>query len=357
MGSTPNNSIPGSTDELTPEWFSGILDADVSAVELVDAHTGTTGRAKVRLTSTADIPETVFLKLQPFTPEQREFMAMVGMGVSEARLYAQAGDDLPVRVPRVWHADYDETDNSFIMVLEDLDATGCRFTSAEDDDVLDIANSVMDELAVLHATYWASDLSWLKAPAGMRNNKDGAKVASRAAGFMQSAVDQFADELPPAFRELGEFYIERFGDINTLYREGVRTLVHGDTHIGNMFIDSDGRLGFYDWAVTSALPGMRDIAYFLTNSIPTELRRAEERALIARYCAGLAERGVEFDPASAWEDYRLFAIYSWSGCTSTASVGSRWQPFEIAHTAMVRTTSAIDDLDSLGLLTERLGAG
>ena len=43
-------------------------------------------------------------------------------------------------------------------------------------------------------------------------------------------------------------------------------------------------------------------------------------------------------------------------CTATASVGSRWQPFEIAHTAMVRTTAAIDDLDSLGLLTERLGA-
>jgi len=186
MGSTPNNSIPGSTDELTPEWFSGILDADVSAVELVDAHTGTTGRAKVRLTSTADIPETVFLKLQPFTPEQREFMAMVGMGVSEARLYAQAGDDLPVRVPRVWHADYDETDNSFIMVLEDLDATGCRFTSAEDDDVLDIANSVMDELAVLHATYWASDLSWLKAPAGMRNNKDGS--IARASGRWSTAT-------------------------------------------------------------------------------------------------------------------------------------------------------------------------
>ena len=94
----------------------------------------------------------------------------------------------------------------------------------------------------------------------------------------------------------------------------------------------------------------------MTNSIPTELRRAEEQALIARYCAGLAERGVTLDPATAWEHYRLFAIYSWSGCTATASVGSRWQPFEIAHTAMVRTTAAIDDLDSLGLLTERLGA-
>ncbi|MFT5204371.1 MAG: thiamine kinase-like enzyme [Candidatus Aldehydirespiratoraceae bacterium] len=349
-------TIPNDAEELTPEWFSEVLEAEITGAEVIDAHTGTTGRAKVRLTSTADVPETVFLKLQPFTPEQREFVAMVGMGVSESRLYAQAGDDLPVRIPKVWHSDYNADDNTFIMVLEDLDASGCRFTSAEDDDVLDTAHAVMDELAVLHAAYWNSDLSWLKAPAGMRNNKQGDKVVTQALGFMQSAVDQFADELPPAFRELSEFCMARFGDVNGLYREGVRTLVHGDTHIGNMFIDADGRLGLYDWAVTSALPGMRDIAYFLTNSIPTELRRENEQALIARYCAGLAERGVDFDTTAAWEQYRLFSIYSWSGCTATASVGSRWQPFEIAHKAMVRTTAAIDDLDSLGLLVDRLGA-
>lgn len=355
MSSIPDNRIPNETGELTADWFSQILDADVSAVEVVDAHTGTTGRAKVRLTSSAEVPETLFVKLQPFTPEQREFVRMVGMGVSEARLYASVGDNLPLRIPRVWHADFDEADDSFVMVLEDLDASGCRFTSAEDHDVLDIANSAMDELALLHATHWDSDLSWLKAPAGMRNDKKGGKVASQAAGFMQSAVDQFAADLPTAFRELGEFYIDRFADINLLYREGVRTLVHGDTHIGNMFIDPDGRLGFYDWAVTSALPGMRDIAYFLTNSLPTELRREHEQALLARYCAGLADGGVDLDAATAWEQYRLFAIYSWSGCTATASVGSRWQPFEIAHKAMVRTTAAIDDLDSLGLLLDRLG--
>ena len=350
-------TTPTEIDELTPEFFSEVLDAEVTAVEVLDAHTGTTGRARVRLTSGAGLPDTLFVKLQPFLPEQREFVKMVGMGVAEARLYAAVGDELPVRVPKVWHSSFDESDSSFIMVLEDLEASGCRFTSAEDDDVLEIAESVIDELALLHATYWQRDLSWLKAPSGFRNDKAGAKVANQAADLMRSALDQFAADLPPAFEELGEYYVVNFADINALYREGERTLLHGDTHIGNFFVDADGRLGFYDWAVASALPGMRDISYFLSNSLPTELRRAEERSLLARYCAGLAERGIVLDEADAFDQYRLHVVYSWTGCTATASMGSRWQPFEIAHTAMVRTTAAIADLDSLGLLPERLGGG
>ncbi len=347
-------TIPSNVDELTPQWFSEILDADVSAVELADSHTGTTGRAKVRITTSADIPETLFVKLQPFTPEQREFVKGVGMGVAEARLYAAAGNDLPVRSPKVWHSEFDDDDGSFIMVLEDLDASGSRFLSAEDDDVVEIAEMLMDELALLHAPYWNQDVPWLKVAAGFRNNEKGAETANRAAGIMRSALEQFADDMPPAFAQLGEFYVTRFADIHGLYRQGERTLVHGDNHIGNLFIDGTGRLGFYDWAIASTLPGMRDVAYFMCNSLPTDVRRKHDAALITRYRNALAERGVTLDEKTAWDQYRLFAVYSWSGCTTTRAMGDKWQPIDIGQRAMERTTDAISDLDSVGLLTELL---
>ena len=44
-------TIPASVDELTPTWFSEALDADVASVEVIDAHSGTTGRARVRRNS------------------------------------------------------------------------------------------------------------------------------------------------------------------------------------------------------------------------------------------------------------------------------------------------------------------
>jgi len=171
--------------------------------------------------------------------------------------------------------------------------------------------------------------------------------------IVQSALDQFADQLPPEFRRLGEIYIARNRDIGSLWNEGERTLIHGDDHIGNLFVDN-GRTGFYDWAVASRYPGMRDVAYFLCNSLPTDVRRAEQDSLIARYRARVAARGVELDAAVAEEQYRLFSIYSWIAATTTYAMGSKWQPAETGRNATERTTQAIIDLDVLGLLADRL---
>lgn len=348
--------IPTTVDEITADWLSEVLDADVGTTEVLDAHSGTTGRAKVRITTTADLPETLFVKLQPFDEEQRAFLAMIGLGVSEAKLYAAIGDQLPVRVPTVWHSSFDEEDDSFVMVLEDLDAAGCRITGPDDPDALAVAESLVDELAVLHATFWGQDLPWLGNHAlSPGDSPEAQERMAMGAMIVQSALDQFAEQLPPEFRQLGELYIERNRDIGNLWNEGERTLIHGDNHIGNLFVDG-GRTGFYDWAVASRYPGMRDVAYFLCNSLPTEVRRDEEDALLARYRAGLAQRGIELDAGVARDQYRLFSVYSWISATTTAAMGSRWQPAEVGWRATQRTTQAIIDLDVLDLLHERLDA-
>jgi hypothetical protein len=48
--------IPLDVADLTSEWFSDALDTPVRSVEVVDAHSGTTGRAKVRLDSGGALP-------------------------------------------------------------------------------------------------------------------------------------------------------------------------------------------------------------------------------------------------------------------------------------------------------------
>jgi aminoglycoside phosphotransferase (APT) family kinase protein len=347
-------TIPARVEDLTPEWFSEILNSPVRTIDVLDAHSGTTGRARVGLTSSSDLPDTLFVKLQPFVEAQRKFLRQIGLGVAEAQLYANVGDELPVRAPRVWHADYDASEGSFVMVLEDLDAAGCRFPSPSDDDIVDVATSLMDELATLHATYQGHELPWLRTPSGMRRKPEDAETASRRAQFIVSALDQFGADMSPVFRRLGDLYAARSLDIIALFNEGERTLIHGDTHSGNLFVD-DGRTGFYDWAVAGRGPGVRDVAYFLCNSLPVETRRAEEKSLLARYRSGLAGRGVTLDEHTAHEQYRLFSVYSWIAAASTAAMGSQWQPVEVSMPAMASTTQAIEDLDSVGLLEERLG--
>jgi hypothetical protein len=77
--------------------------------------------------------------------------------------------------------------------------------------------------------------------------------------------------------------------------------------------------------------------------------------LLSLYRRTLESHGATLDAATAREQYRLFSVYSWIAATSTAAMGSTWQPIEIARPAMIRTTEAIDDLDAVGLLEERLG--
>jgi thiamine kinase-like enzyme len=350
--STDAVNIPAEVDDLTPSWFSEALGERVTGVEVLDAHSGTTGRARVRLQSDA-LPPTLFVKLQPFTPEQQTFLRQVGLGIAEARLYANLGSGLPVRIPQVWHSAYEAADGSFVIVLEDLVASGCRFPSPGDDGILDVARSAMTELAVLHATFSGREIPWLATPEGMRRKPDDPKTAARRTHFIRLALDQFGEEMGPAFRRLAQLYIERSGDIVGLFGEGDLTLIHGDTHSGNLFVD-DGRTGFYDWAVVGRGPGMRDVAYFLCNSLPTEVRRAEQDALLARYRSALAGRGVVLDERTATDQYRLFSVYSWIAAVSTAAMGSQWQPIEIAHAAMILTTTAIDDLGAVELLEDRL---
>jgi hypothetical protein len=347
--------LPVDVEDLTAAWFSSALGLDVTAIEVLDRSSGTTGRARVALRGEPDVPSTVFVKLPPFDERQRRFVNMVGMGVAEARFYRDLAAEVPVRVPRTWFADTDDADG-YVMVLEDLVAAGCRFPNPADDDIVHRSLDIVEQLAALHARFWESprfdeggDLAWL-APRGTGGAGGGSK-------FVQMAVDTLGPQLPDPFHRLADIYLARHEDIAGLWNSGERTFVHGDPHMGNLFVDTIGvdRTGFLDWAVIGRSPGLRDIAYVLCNSVPAEVRAPNERAWLERYCELLGRSGIELAFDRAWEQYRLFAVYSWVSATSTAGMGSKWQPLHIGLAGTQRATAACDALGCVELLEQLLG--
>lgn len=345
--------LPVDVEDLTAAWFSSILGRDVTSIEVLDRSTGTTGRARVALTGEPELPETVFVKLPPFDERQRKFVTSVGMGVAEARFYRDIAAEVPLRVPRTWFADTDDGDG-YVMVLEDLVASGCRFPHPTDDDIENRALDIVEQLAALHARFWESprfdeggDFAWL-AGKGTGGGDGGGP-------FIQMAVDSLGDKLPETFHRLADLYLARTRDIARLWNSGPRTFVHGDPHMGNLFVDTtDDRTGFLDWAVIGRSPGLRDVAYVLCNSVPAAVRAANERAWLDRYCALLAESGIELTSEKAWEQYRLFAVYSWVSAASTAGMGSKWQPLHIGLAGTQRATAACDSLGCVELLEQLL---
>lgn len=357
--------VPIDVSDLTTTWFTNVLSVHssgvaVERVDVVDAHSGTTGRVAVSLTyrnADGPVPGRLFVKLAPFDERQRAFIRRVGIGAAEARLYARLGHELPVRIPRMWHADVDD-DGNYVCVLEDVVASGCRFPRPGDPDIADVAHSTVEELARLHATYWesdrfASDLTWVPPRAGFGTSSRAKPNATRAAGsFVVHALELFGADMPHVFRAVGTTYVDNTAAVLDWWDEGERTLIHGDPHMGNMFVDGS-RAGFFDWAMFSRSPAMRDVAYFCCNSIPTDVRRAIEHDLLAAYRARLAELGVAIEAGVVAEQYRLFSVYSWVSAVSTAAMGARWQPEKLAHGAMERTTQALADLDVPELLSRR----
>lgn len=349
-------TIPVEVSDVTPEWLTGALGVPVAAVEVLDAHSGTTGRARVSVSSAdgAGEPGSVFVKLAPFDPRQRRFVDLVGLGTAEARFYRDLAGEVPVRVPAVHHAALDDepTDGArrYVMVLEDLVASGCRFPSPSDADVADSVAAIIDALARLHAAYWESprldgDLRWVTS---------GGRVAFEGGGsFIARALERFGDQMGPTFRRLAEVYVARTPEVAALLAAGPPTLIHGDPHLGNLFMDGT-TAGFFDWGMVWRATGVRDVAYVLGSSTPPEVRRANEREWLRHYLEVLHASGVELDESTAWDQYRLLVIYAWSSATSTAAMGSRWQTVEVGEGGMARATTAVEDLESVDLLASLL---
>jgi hypothetical protein len=345
--------IPIEVADVTAAWMSDALGREVTAVTVLDQHSGTTGRARVGVDYVGDTgPETLFVKLAPFDPQQRAFVDQVGLGVAEARFYRELAPEVPVRIPVSYHSDWDD-DGRYVMVLEDLTASGCRFPRPRDDDIGETAGLIVQELATLHARFWADprldgDFAWVTE--GMRVSFGG---PSR---FIGLAVERFGDEMGPTFRRLAELYAEKPREVAAILASGTPTLVHGDAHLGNLLVDEadGGRPGFFDWAMVWRASGLRDVAYVLGNSIPTDVRREGEREWLQRYVDGLAAGGVTLDFDDAWEQYRVLVTYSWASATSTAAMGSLWQSEKIGQGGMRRATATIEDLDTVSALEARL---
>ena len=345
--------LPVDVDDLTPAFFAATLARSVEDAVLVERSSGTTGRALFALHGEPGVPATVFVKLPPFDERQRRFVASVGMGVAEARFYRDLSNDVPVRVPGVWFSDTDG--DRYVMVLEDLTASGCRFPAPDDDDIAARGGDIVDQLAALHARYWESprfaeggDLAWLA------RRTTGA--AGGGATFVRMAVDALGDRLDASFHRVAGLYLARADEIYALWNSGPCTLVHGDPHLGNLFVDVGGgdRTGFLDWAMVGRSPGMRDVAYVLCNSIPAAVREAHEEVWVERYCAALDRAGVALGFDDAWRQYRLFALYSWVAAASTAGMGSNWQPLHIGLGGTRRATAACEHLGCVELVEELL---
>ena len=363
--------VPGQShyglDSLTTEELGRAIGGGTPGAAL-RSHTveidsrGTTDRARLVLDwnevgRIAGHPASAFAKGTSTQVAPRAIVSAFGCHTYETRFFSE----IQPEVSDLTIAPYIARSGAggrYVIAFEDLALRGgVTFYNADDEATKQHAEAVIDLLAKLHGRFWRSprfqtDLSWLKTYSG----RPGYPFMRRMFTWSERKFMKQDREVPKSVRRLTKDYVQNQDTFVRVWESMPMTLCHGDTHLGNTFSNGDGTAGIYDWQVFHKMNGLRDVAYFLMHSIPTELRRAEEQNLIRRYLAGLADAGAGSEAPSydeAFDAYRLLTIDGWIAIVFTLAAGGM-QPDDRMEVTAVRAINTLMDLDVEKAITAHL---
>jgi aminoglycoside phosphotransferase (APT) family kinase protein len=227
-------------------------------------------------------------------------------------------------------------------------------------DELTVANvqAVLDTLARLHARYWESprfktDLAWVQTHV-VGDVKDLMDGLIRDGIRDQISREKYKREL---IGRMGTSEEELHAGLAAVQRHQStlpQTILHGDPHVGNIYLMPDGSAGLYDWQISVRGHVIHDVVYQITTGLSIELRRKHERELLAIYLDRLGHYGVANPPSAEelWLEYRRAAIWGvYIGWLTTPIVNYGWEINIMAH---LRVTAAFEDHDTRKLVAELL---
>jgi Ecdysteroid kinase-like family len=357
--------LPAGPDDLTPEWLTAVFRSDGLdvVVDSVSTERFGEGAGMMSLLVRAELgygsgsgPSSVVVKMPTPNDANRATAVAFHCYERETIFYRDIAARTPARMPKIFHADIDGEED-FVLVMEDLrdyhigdQVKGCT---------VEQARLGMPCIAQLHASFWNNvdhpDYDFI--PNHYPSYFSDA-MHTTAIAVWDKMVEVSGDAVPQAIRESKDRYLAALPALQEWATVAPRTIVQGDFRMDNLFFGKtpdQAPIALSDWQGLLRGKAAHDIAYFVSQSIPTDMRREHERDLITRWHAGLVENGVtDYSAERAWEDYRRAVLCLWSYVTVIAGVleegnerGRQWM------TEMVRRSAAtIMDLELLNLIAE-----
>lgn len=362
-------SLPAGPAGVTPAWLTEALRVgnhlDGQSVTAVTADPVGQGVGILcqlfRLTLTYDqpppkAPRTLIAKLPSPQPETRQMVAAFHFYEREVSFYAELGGKVTLSTPKCYFHAFDAATGDFVLLLEDLGSArlGDQLAGCAPDD----AKVVVAQLAAFHAEWWDSPrlagLTWMPT----------ASAPIQKAGMMlypmawPSFVERFGDTTPPELMRIGQELPARFDAILDRFGDTSRTICHGDYRLDNLFFaaqPSEPPLRVIDWQIAHRGVGAYDMAYFISQSLTVENRRASEMELLRMYHEVMTERGAanySFDQLLA--DYRWATLFCFAYPVMGGGLGdlANARGMALGHAMMERSSAAILDWKAGDLLKE-----
>ncbi|MBW2273716.1 MAG: phosphotransferase [Deltaproteobacteria bacterium] len=312
--------------------------------------------------SSSPLPRSAFLKLPPPELLTRLFCNVIRVWELECQFYRRVAARVPFRIPKAYAVKNQGT--RFVMLLENLhddpDVTLHTNPDMLEGPSIEKVERCLATLGKLHASF-----SGLSLPE--REELLPAELLPFTSPFMRSfspltgrlvlgpcrkkAPDLLTDDLVALFeRALDHWDLL----LEFWYREPL-TLIHGDSHLGNFFVDGS-KMGMLDWQATHWGKGVRDVQYLLIDSLPEKLLAANEEKLVQHYVAELAANGVTLPFDEAWEQYRALSFQTWMTIIVSLGTSTMIDMDEVMLEILARSNAAIRRLGFADWLEERIAS-
>lgn len=293
--------LPHSLDQLTQTWLEGSLrqhrpEARLRSMEVVDVLPGTSTKVRVAIVgddASGPLPATLIIK-----GGFEEHSARMGpMYENEARFYADVQPHITMQTPICYFSASDPGGQQSIVIMEDLRRPGVCFLDPLRPLDFEAVSRRLRAMAVFHAQTWQSPLfakgmAWEGVTS--RFTDFGIRYAeyylaqerwkhyiASPRGAAVSTRYHDSDWMRAALLALGEF--EQLEPV---------CLIHGDTHLGNLYVEGDGTPGFLDAQVAKAC-WSTEVAYHIVCALDLADRRNWEVELVEIYLAALADQGID----------------------------------------------------------------
>jgi hypothetical protein len=308
----PALSVPTTLDELfTPAWLTTALAPRYAGIDVTAVHPGpvvsrVSTNARFTIECAGGVPDGLPAALCAkgyFGEGQRQFAYV---GVREVLFYRELAEASGVRTLHSVWAGTDEALSRGVVVTGDVLAAGGRFLDARDPYSADQVAESLDQLAQLHAATWGdrryTSATWLRPQLTSYSQSRGLPEIT---GNFDGPL---GDGVPPSVKDAVGL-LEAFRAIPSALPLDV-CVIHGDAHVGNLWLDRDGRPGLVDWQCVQAGHWGLDIGYHIASALPPHERERHERDLIAHYLDRLrARRGEAPAWDEAWSAYRDGIVY------------------------------------------------
>jgi len=341
--------VPDRIDDLlTPEWLNAALGLRFPGIEVVSITWGplverVSSNQRFRIECAGGVPDGLSPSLcaKGYFSENGHLYATAGE--PEAFFYRDLADATGVHTLRSVYADVHPETHHGVVITEDVIEAGGTFLDALSPYSPDQVAASLEELARLHAHRWG-DRSLAGVP-GLTPRIHGFMATRGEKEIRKNFDGPIGRDVPDDIRTPGRL-VAAMGALGDRAVGGEWTITRGDAHVGNLFLDAEGRPGLVDWQCVQFGHWSNDVGYHIGSSLEAPERAKHERDLVAHYLDALSGHGVDApDWDTAWFDYRCGFTYGLFLWAITLFVHP-----DIIETLVRRLGIAAHEHDSFGLL-------